>query len=411
MGYIAVEQLEQGMVLNENVHDMNTRLLLSKGQKIAQDHIRILKIWGVTGVSVVGSPKDQTADVPVMDDENVDRVKNAINLVFRNADLNHAIIREIYKTCLIHRLKGTFGRVQPPAGQTVTDSDTLRKPGRIEGQIDRTDIKLPEAPTIISELNQVIADPLATSNEVAQVVSKSPSLTAMLLKIVNSAYYGFPSKIDRISRAVTIIGTKEISGLALGICVMQAFNDIPEDVLDMGAFIRHSLACGMVSRILAAMNNVAQTEQLFVSGLLHDIGKLIYHKYYPDHAKACIELGHASDTSIFRTEKKIIGMNHAKIAKLLLNKWNLPAELTTNIVHHHAPSTAPNPEKAGMVHLADIISNGLGVGSSGERCIPRVDLAIVDKIAISANDIKMVIRQTVHQFGPMDAIFSSQQAR
>jgi putative nucleotidyltransferase with HDIG domain len=221
----------------------------------------------------------------------------------------------------------------------------------------------------------------------------------------------FPSKIDRISRAVTIIGTKEISGLALGICVMQAFNDIPEDVLDMGAFIRHSLACGMVSRILAAMNNVAQTEQLFVSGLLHDIGKLIYHKYYPDHAKACIELGHASDTSIFRTEKKIIGMNHAKIAKLLLNKWNLPAELTTNIVHHHAPSTAPNPEKAGMVHLADIISNGLGVGSSGERCIPRVDLAIVDKIAISANDIKMVIRQTVHQFGPMDAIFSSQQAR
>lgn len=395
------------MVLDEDVHDMNTRLLLSKGQKIAQKHLRILKIWGVTSVSVVGSPKNQAADIPALDDQNVARVKNAINLVFRNADLNHSILREIYKISLIHRLKGTFGGVPKLTCQTVADSDILKKPNKIEGKIDRTDIKLPEAPTIISELNQVIADPLATSNDVAQVVNKSPSLAAMLLKIVNSAHYGFPSKIDRISRAVTIIGTKEISGLALGICVMQAFRDIPKDVLNMEAFIRHGLACGMVSRILAAMNNVAQTEQLFVSGLLHDIGKLIFHKYYPDHAKACIELGHSSDTSIFRTEKKIIGMNHAKIAKLLLKKWNLPIELTATIVHHHSPRTAPSPAKAGMVHLADIIAHGLGIGSSGERCIPTVDHTILDKICISPNNITMVIRQTVHQFGQMDAIFSS----
>lgn len=407
MGCIAVEKLEQGMVLDEDVHDMNTRLLLSKGQKIAQKHLRILKIWGVTSVSVVGSPKNQAADIPALDDQNVARVKNAINLVFRNADLNHSILREIYKISLIHRLKGTFGGVPKLTCQTVADSDILKKPNKIEGKIDRTDIKLPEAPTIISELNQVIADPLATSNDVAQVVNKSPSLAAMLLKIVNSAHYGFPSKIDRISRAVTIIGTKEISGLALGICVMQAFRDIPKDVLNMEAFIRHGLACGMVSRILAAMNNVAQTEQLFVSGLLHDIGKLIFHKYYPDHAKACIELGHSSDTSIFRTEKKIIGMNHAKIAKLLLKKWNLPIELTATIVHHHSPRTAPSPAKAGMVHLADIIAHGLGIGSSGERCIPTVDHTILDKICISPNNITMVIRQTVHQFGQMDAIFSS----
>jgi putative nucleotidyltransferase with HDIG domain len=260
---------------------------------------------------------------------------------------------------------------------------------------------------IISELNQVMADPLATSNDVAQVVSKSPSLAAMLLKIVNSAYYGFPSKIDRISRAVTIIGTKEISGVALGICVMQAFRDVPKEVLNMEAFIRHSLACGLVSRILAAMNNVAQTEQMFVSGLLHDIGKLIFHKYYPEHAKASLDVGYSSDTSIFQAEKKIIGMNHATIAKHLLKKWNLPIELTGDIVHHHAPSAAPHPEKAGMVHLADIISHGLGIGSSGERCVPHFDYTMLDKIAIATSNINMVIRQTVHQFGLMDAIFSS----
>ena len=104
----------------------------------------------------------------------------------------------------------------------------------------------------------VITDPFATSNDVAQVVNKSPSLAALLLRIVNSAYYGFPSKIDRISRAVTIIGTKEISGLALGISVMRVFSDIPKEVIDMQAFIRHSLACGMLARILAALKNLQQ---------------------------------------------------------------------------------------------------------------------------------------------------------
>ena len=100
-------------------------------------------------------------------------------------------------------------------------------------------------------------------------------------------------------------------------------------------------------------------------------------------------------------------MDHPQIAQLFLKKWNLPIELTANIVHHHSPSTAPNPDTAGMVHLADIIAHGLGIGSSGERCIPGFDHTILDKIAISTNNINMVIRQTVHQFGLMDAIFSN----
>ena len=100
-------------------------------------------------------------------------------------------------------------------------------------------------------------------------------------------------------------------------------------------------------------------------------------------------------------------MNHSQLTKLLLEKWNLPVEITANSVHHHSPSRAPNPEKAGMVHLADIIAHGLGIGSSGERCIPGFDHTILDKIAISTDNVNMVIRQTVHQFGLMEAIFSN----
>ncbi len=407
MGYIAVENLEQGMVLEEDVYDINTRLLLSKGQKIANNHIRILKIWGVSEVKVVGSDAPADGSQGVIDNEKAEGIKKAISLVFKNADFANSTLKEICKVALIHRIKGDF-TISPRLNCISGSQDLQGNPNAVSGPIKVIEDKLPETPTIISELNLVISDPLATSNDVARVVNTSPSLAATLLKIVNSAYYGFPSKIDRISRAVTIIGTKEISSLALGISVMQTFKNIPKHIIDMQAFIRHSLACGIIARILAARNNLPQTEQLFVSGLLHDIGKLIVYSYYPAHATDCFCLAESSDTSVFQTEKKIIGQNHPQLARQLLSKWKLPMDLTDNIIYHHAPSRASNSDTAGIVHLADIISQGLGIGYSGERSIPHFDYPIMDKIVDSRHSIQMVVRQAVHQLGPMEAIFQSQ---
>ncbi len=407
MGYIAVENIELGMVLEEDVYDINTRLLLSKGQKIANNHIRILKIWGVSEVKVVGSDRPSAGRHGCIDNEKAEGIKAAIRLVFKNADFANSTLKEICKVALIHRIKGEF-TMSPRLNCISGSQDMQGKSNAVRGHIKGIADKLPETPTIISQLNQVIADPLATSNDVARVVNTSPSLAATLLKIVNSAYYGFPSKIDRISRAVTIIGTKEISSLALGISVMQTFKNIPKHIMDMQAFIRHSLACGVIARILAARNNLPQTEQLFVSGLLHDIGKLIVYCYYPEHATDCFCLAESADTSVFQTERDIIGKNHPQLARHLLSRWKLPMDLADNIVYHHAPSRASNSDTAGIVHLADIISQGLGIGYSGERSIPHFDYPVMDKIVDSRHSIQTVVRQAVHQLGPMEAIFQSQ---
>jgi putative nucleotidyltransferase with HDIG domain len=407
MGFIAVDSLEQGMVLSEDVRDINTRLLLSKGQKIGPKHIRILKIWGVAEVNIVGSAEDQTLEMPAADPEKAEQIKSAIDLVFKQVNLENQTLKEIYQASLAYRLRG--GSAPEPAFkiQALNIDGALRNPEQIRRQIQKIDAKLPEAPTIITELNDVIADPFATSNDVARVVSKSPSLAALLLRIVNSAYYGFPCTIDRISRAVTIIGTKEISGLALGICVMRAFNDIPATTIDMQAFVRHSLACGMVARMTAALKNMEQTEQLFISGLLHDIGKLIVFKYYPEYANACLHLATISGNSVYHTEQSVIGLNHTHIGRYLLKKWRLPSDLGTNIVYHHTPGQAPDPVKAGIVHLADLIAHSLGIGSSGEMSIPCFDDGVFDQIGMSTSAIKMVIRQAVHQLGSMEAIFTN----
>ncbi len=129
---------------------------------------------------------------------------------------------------------------------------------------------MPELPSIIFELNEVIANPMSSADDIAQVVQKSPSIPAILLKIANSPFYGFPSKIDKISSAVILIGTREITGLALGLSVLTTFDKIPKKLLDMFSFLKHSVACGILSRMLATHKRISQTEQFFVSGLLHD---------------------------------------------------------------------------------------------------------------------------------------------
>jgi HD-like signal output (HDOD) protein len=407
MGFVAVDNLEQGMIIGEDVRDINTRLLLSKGQKIDFKHIRVLKIWGVTEVNVVGAQSDRAAEMVLADPQKERRIKDVLDTVFKHVNLKNPILNEIYRIALAYRLQGELPPSPVSEFEAFKNGEVLSEPEQIRRQIQKIDAKLPEAPTIISELNDVIADPFATSNDVAQVVNKSPSLAALLLKIVNSAYYGFPSRIDRISRAVTIIGTKEISGLALGICVMRSFNDIPAEVIDMQAFIRHSLACGMVARILGALKNMEQTEQLFVSGLLHDIGKLIVFKYLPEYTHCTMNLAISSGESVFSAEKKVLGMNHTRIARYLLKKWRLPEGLENNVVFHHTPGKASDPIKAGILQLADLIANALGIGASGERTVPACDELILESIGVSARTLQMVIRQAIHQLGPMEAVFSS----
>jgi HD-like signal output (HDOD) protein len=402
MGCIAVDDLSQGMVLSQDVRDVHCRLLLSKGQKICDNHLRILKIWGVCQVHVVGGHKEEDDPVLLPDPDRYAKVQATVEALFKNLDTRHETIHVLYHAALAHRCEQTGAHENVHRPRLAHSVRAWGGTEEIRRRIARENLQLPDAPTIISELNTVIADPFATSNDVAQVVNKSPSLASHLLKIVNSAYYGFPSKIDRISRAVTIIGTKEISNLALGISVMRAFEDISPDLIDMSSFIRHSLACALLSRIIAAQKNISETEQVSVSGLLHDIGKLIVLKYYPGAALAAFEHAIACGGSVFQSEKEVLGIYHTRVAQDLLKKWNIPPMLENSIAFHHRPSAAVDPSKAVIVQMADIITNALGLGSSGEQCIPAFDDKAWDKLAIPACNMSLIIRQALHQLESID---------
>ncbi|BBO90907.1 HDOD domain-containing protein [Desulfosarcina ovata] len=404
MAYIPTRQLKPGMILSEDVADVNGRLLLAKGQAIGANHLTVFKMWGVPEVAVDQDENVPADPAPALDPAVMRRVAEGLQPAFADNDLTHPAVAEIFRQAILHRCrKGTVQRTAA-ADRPVKVVSSPTSDGTARRRSLRTrDIQLPEIPTLIFRLNDTIADPFSSADDIAQVISKSPGLSALLLKIVNSAFYGFPSRIDSIARAVAIIGSKEVSALAVGITTLEVFKDIPKTVFDMQAFTHHSLACGVLARILAASGSIRNTEQMFVSGLLHDIGRLVIFRYFSKEAAQML----ASPTggSLYDQEKRALGFRHTDIAVDLFEKWKFPVALTQNVIFHHRPVSAQDPVKAAIVHLADMIAHSLGEGKSGEWRIPVLDIAAWEKLRLSPRALATMIPQALHHLGFLMTIF------
>lgn len=404
MGLTHIKDLKPGMVLDEEVRDINGRLLLKKDKKIQSSHIRIFKIWGVTEVNIQGNNSDKSPTPGPANPERIEKIKEKTKDLFRHVDLEHPAIKEIFRIAVEFRCKHNINGNQKTVDLLEVESKNSGNGNDFLRKLKSKKITLPEIPSIVFELNEVIANPLSSAEDIAQVVQRSPSLTALLLKIVNSPFYGFPSKIDKISLAVTLIGTREISGLALGISLISLFNKIPKEILSMYSFLRHSLACGIISRILAAHKNIPQTEQLFVSGLLHDLGRLILYSYFPDESRNILSRARSSDMLLYLQETDYLGCNHTHLVKHLLQQWKLPMVLENNVFFHHSPQEAQQPLPATLVHLADIITNGLGIGTSGERFVPPLDNGAWESLELSPSCFDVVTKQATHQYFALESI-------
>ena len=407
MSIIHINKLEPGMVLADEVRDLSGKLLLTKGKTVQLDHFRIFKIWGVTEVNILGNNGGKEEAKPNLDPEQIEKIKESTMQVFSHTDLEHPAIKEIFGLSVLFR--NEYKLFNPNSNVQPTENDpteNINEQNCIKKLADPT-IKLPEVPSIVFELNEVIANPMSSADDIAQVVQKSPSLTAILLKFANSPFYGFPSKIDKISLAVTLIGTREICGLALGLSILSTFDKIPKEFLDMFSFLKHSVACGIISRMLATHKGISQTEQFFVSGLLHDIGRLIIYCNYPEDSRNILSLSRINNNLLYEAESNYFGCNHSHFGKHLIQQWKLPLSLENNIFYHHNPSESQKPVPATLVHLADIITNGLGIGTSGERFVPPLDTEAWEALGLSPSCFDIVVRQATHQFFALESMLEN----
>lgn len=219
-------------------------------------------------------------------------------------------------------------------------------------------IHLVSLPEVCIRVNEMLDEPAVTVAELGQIISQDTSLTARLLKIVNSSYYGYQVKIETVSRAVTVVGLRELRGLVIAASAVETFSNVPDTVLNKVRFWRHSLYCGVIARLLAEQCNVLHSERLFVAGLLHDIGKLIIAQRLPAEMKMIsLELENGSSSEL-EIEQEILGFNHAGVGGELMKAWNMPDTLFESVAYHHDPRRAEvGIMETCLVHLANIFTS------------------------------------------------------
>lgn len=213
-------------------------------------------------------------------------------------------------------------------------------------------VELASPPDVYVRVTELLDEPASGAADLATVLEKDPGLTARLLKVVNSAFYGFPSQISTVSRAVTIIGVRELRDLILATAVLDTFSGLPNDIVTMDSFWRASLRCAVLSRVLASRQQ-REIEPIFVAGLLHEVGHLIMYRKLPELARETLLRQRYAGIDLYRAEREIFGFDYAAVGAELMRLWKLPPLLEGVVRHHLEPEQAPEFRlESALVHLA-----------------------------------------------------------
>ncbi len=207
---------------------------------------------------------------------------------------------------------------------------------------------LPTLPQVACLIMEYINNPHSSTSDIASIVSQDVSLTAKILRLSNSAFYGMPRTIANINEAIVILGFKVIYTMVLSLTVFDMFpHDKHSAQFNRKKFWKHCLLCALLSKLIAEKLSIRgiNPEEAFCAGLLHDIGKIVMEQYLHDDLHRAIDYGNKSEKSFYQSESELLGYTHQDIAEWLTSQWNLPELLRAPIIYHHCPekATANNP--------------------------------------------------------------------
>jgi len=243
----------------------------------------------------------------------------------------------------------------------------------IEGFEDTSQIRikinkvsnLSPLPMVVRKVMEISNDPNSSASNLGSVIKKDQSLTAKILKIVNSAYFGFYRKISNIDQAIVILGFEEIKNITIATSLMQSFPTDYNFMLNRDDFWMHSLSCAFISKALCSSSLELNAEDAFVVGLIHDIGKLVMLQHLNQPYNLVIYNSAEHIEKLHLVEKKMLGVDHTEVGAILAENWKLPRQLVDAINFHHNPEkAAPNSMYAHVAHIANYFSHKYKLGRS-----------------------------------------------
>ncbi len=233
--------------------------------------------------------------------------------------------------------------------------------------------ELPALPQTVARLLKELRNPDVDLDELSREIALDQAITAKILRLVNSSFYGMPGQIGNLSQAVVILGTETIQNVILSIAIIKAFKlpDIEAEGFSLEDFWRHTIATGLITQTIARMLELPNRQDAFVAGLLHDIGKLLLLQVSPEGFCRVVELVREKGLFFQEAERLVLTADHTSLGAWLAKKWHFPVHLQEVLFYHHRPGKAKHM-LVRAVRFGDSLALAMGIGHGGSILVPPV---------------------------------------
>jgi len=260
-------------------------------------------------------------------------------------------------------------------------------------EITRKVVDMPALPQVVNDIMSLTENPNSTIQDIERTVLKDQGLTARILRLANSAHYGYPRRISTISEASVLLGFQAIRSIALTASVNGLLvKEVEGYRLEENELWRQSQSTAIVARYISKKVRFAKIDQAYVAGLLRDIGKVIVNYYLNEHFTQIMSTIENENVSFLDAEEKVLGFNHGQVGSEVAKKWNLPEELIEAIEYHHTPEKATKNKKlTAIVHVADAIVMAMGIGLGADGMVYHLSEEALNILGIDEGMLEQLI--------------------
>jgi len=268
-------------------------------------------------------------------------------------------------------------------------------------QIIQASNKLPPFSMVIQKALQLIEDPKSSAQQIVEVIQYDQSITLEVLKVCNSAYFGLKRKVRSLKEALIMIGFDQLLQIVLSQESSKIFlKDCSGYDLQHGDLWRHSVSCALLSKIICNHVHEIRTNVIFTAALLHDVGKMVLHRYVRNYFAEIKLLTEQKAFSFPEAEKAILGIDHAELGGMIMEKWSLPKEIIFAVRYHHTPLSSPDySQVVDLVYLSDLIAMMTGIGGGADALNYHGYEQVIERHALKEDDLEHFMVQFNYQLG------------
>ena len=260
--------------------------------------------------------------------------------------------------------------------------------------------ELPSLPHIVVRVMELTEDPDSTAFDINEVINQDQNMTAQVLRMANSVYYGYSRRIATVTDAIVLIGFNAVRSIVLAASVSKILKkELSGYVMGEGELWKHSQCAAVFARMLAKKKKFRSVELAYTATLLHDIGKLVLNSYIGESYQEVLAVVNEEKLPFNEAEDRILGFNHATVGGKVAEKWNLPSDLVEAIsFHHHPEQSEKNPQLTAIVHLADAMTLQMGMGLGIDGLMYPFSEEAMRLLDVSEQELEEIMAEIVDLF-------------